>query len=115
MIAARFTMLALVERNQAITTDGWGQPDTPDFVSTGAALPCFIYSTGTSQIEDGQKIAPIEDLRIMCALGADLRDDDEIASVTDRRGTEIILGRLKVMGPPQRKHTHVEAVLRRIG
>jgi hypothetical protein len=115
MIGARLTMRALLERKPVGTNDSWGQPAPADAVSTGAPLPCFVYSSATQQIEDGQKIAPIEDLRIMFALDADVRDDDEIASVTDRSGVTIISGRLKVIGPVQFKHTHREAALRRIG
>lgn len=115
MIGGRFTMRALLERKPVGANDSWGQPGAADAVSTGDPLPCFVYSNATRQIEDGKTIAPIEDLRIMFALDADVRDDDEIASVTDRRGVTIIAGRLKVIGPVQFKHTHHEAALRRIG
>jgi hypothetical protein len=115
MISGRLTMRALLERNQAVAGDSWGQPGAPEFVPVGDPLPCFVYSASTQEIADGQKIAELEDLRVMFALGADVRADDEIASVTDRGGAEIIPGRLKVIGPVQRKHTHLEAALRRIG
>jgi hypothetical protein len=85
MIAGRLTMRALVERNQATTKDAWGQPVAPDFQSTGDPLPCFVWSNNSSELVDGQKIAMLEELRAMFALGADVREDDEIASVTDRR------------------------------
>lgn len=115
MIAGRLTMLAVLERNIAVATDSWGQPVAPDFQPAGNPLPCFVYSNSSRELIDGQKIAPIEDLRAMFALSADVRVDDEIASVTDRQGAEIIPGRLKVMGPVQRKHTHLECDLQRIG
>jgi hypothetical protein len=115
MIAGRLTMRALLQRNMATATDSWGQPGAPDFQPVGDPLPCFIYSNSSQDLEDGQKIAEVELLRAMFALGADVHALDEIASVTDRGGTEIIPGRLKVMGPVQRKHTHVECALRRIG
>lgn len=57
----------------------------------------------------------VEDMRALFALDADVRENDEIASVADRRGVEIIAGRLKVEGPAQRKHTHLEAALKRVG
>lgn len=115
MIAGRLTMRALLERDQATTKDTWGQPTEADFQAVGNPLPCFLWSNSAKEIEDGQKIAEIEQLRAMFALGADVQAADEISSVTDRQGAEIIPGRLKVMGPVQRKHTHLEADLRRIG
>jgi hypothetical protein len=49
------------------------------------------------------------------ALDADLLPRDVIASVADRRGMEVLPGRLEVIGADQRKHTHRNATLRRIG
>lgn len=115
MIAGRLTMRALVERNAAVTTDNWGQPVAPAFAPIGGPLPCFVWSNSSRELVDGQKSAMLEDMRAMFKLGADVREDDEIASVTDRKGAVIIPGRLKVEGPVQRKHTHLEAALRRIG
>jgi hypothetical protein len=93
-----------------------GPAGRADFQSTGDPLPCFVWSNSSrASWSTAQKIAMIEQLRAMFALGADVLADDEIASVTDRAGTEIIPGRLQVMGPVQRKHTHLEAALRRIG
>lgn len=115
MIAGRLTMRALVERNQATATDGWNMPVAPDFQSIGAPLPCFVWSTQARRLIDGEKTAMIEDVRALFALDADIREADEISTVTDRRGIEIVPGRLQVEGPVQRKHTHVEVALRRIG
>lgn len=115
MISGRLTMRALVERNVTVATDTWSQPGTPEFQSIGAPLRCFVYSNSAQELIDGQKIAEVEQLRAMFALGADVRPDDEISSVTDRQGVEIIPGRLQVLGPVQRKHTHLECALRRIG
>jgi hypothetical protein len=57
----------------------------------------------------------LEELRAMFALGADIqrRRRDRLGHRSP--GHEIIPGRLQVMGPVQRKHTHLEAALRRIG
>lgn len=121
MIGARLTMRAAVERNQNAAKDAWGQPAAPDFQSTGEPLPCFVYSNaagnsgGSREIADGEKLAMVEDMRAMFALGADLLADDEIASVTDRQGVVIIPGRLQVLGPVEFKYTHLEAALRRVG
>lgn len=114
MIAARLTMRAALERNQSAAQDAWGQPATPDFQSTGDPLPCFVWHETSKEIVDGKKTAMIGDFRALFALGADIAELDEIAQVTDRAGTVLIEGRLRVEGPVQRKHTHLEASLRRI-
>lgn len=114
MIAGRLTMRAQVERDQTTATDGWGHRGAPDFQPVGDPLPCFVWSNSSREVVDGNKSAAIEDLRGLFALGADLEAGDELASVTDRRGAVQHYGRLKVEGPVQFKHTHLEAALRRI-
>ncbi len=114
MIAGRLTMRAHVERDQATATDSWGQPVAAAFAPI-AVVKCFAWSPSGREIADGDKSAQLLDMRAMFALGADVREDDEIARITDRRGAVITAGRLKVDGPVQHKHTHLEANLRRIG
>lgn len=115
MIAGRLTMRARVERNTASGTDSWGGPVEPVFTVLHNALPCFVYSKSSRELVDGAKTAMIEDLRVMIAADADLAEGDEITAVSDRNGTVIIPGRLKVEGPVQFKHNHREAALQRIG
>lgn len=114
MISGRLTMRALVERNVAAGKDGWGNPLPPDFQPL-ATLKCFAWSNTSREIVDGEKTALIEDMRALLALTADIRADDEISAITDARGNVIIAGRLRVEGPVQRKHTHLEVALKRIG
>lgn len=113
MIAGRLTMRAVVQRNTATGKDAWGQPMAAAW-STIGVLRCFAWSNQSRELVDGDKTAMIEDLRIMVRLGADLNEDDELPSITDREGNVIIAGRLKVDGPVQRKHTHMEAALKRV-
>lgn len=114
MISGRLTMRALIERDGATATDGWGGPVEPAYASIGAPVACFVWSTSASQSIDGSKTAEIENFHALFALGTDVRPGDLITSITDRRGTEIIPGRLLVEPPVQRKHTHLEAGMRRI-
>lgn len=113
MIAGRLTMRAVVQRNTATGKDAWGQP-APATWSTAGTVRCFAWSNQSRELVDGDKSAMIEDIRIMVALGADLREDDEITAITDRNGNVLIPGRLRVEGPVQRKHTHQEAALKRV-
>lgn len=115
MISGRLTMRAAIERDTATAKDAWGNPVEPIFASTGDPLPCFVWSISARQVMDGGKTAEIENLRAMFALNADVQPGDEIAQVTDRRGTVLLPGRLRVEAPVQRKHSHLEAGLRRIG
>ncbi|WPJ68012.1 head-to-tail stopper [Sinorhizobium phage StopSmel] len=114
MIAGRLTMRALVERNHAMGKDGWGNPVAPSFQPL-STLKCFVWSNTSREVVDGDKTAMVEDMRAFFALSADIREYDEISAVTDAKGATIIAGRLRVEGPVQRKHTHLEAALKRIG
>ncbi len=113
MIAGRFTMRAVVERNGATGKDPWGGAVAPAFSAIGT-IRCFAWSNQSREIVDGDKSAMLEDLRLMAPLGSDLTEDDELVAITDRLGNVLIPGRLKVDGPVQRKHTHVEAALKRL-
>jgi hypothetical protein len=114
VIAGRLTMRALVERNTASAKDAWGQPVAQVYAPLGT-VRCFVWSKTSRELVDGDKTAMIEDVRGMFPLGTDLREDDEIAAVQDARGAVLIAGRLKVEGPIQYKHTHLEVALKRLG
>lgn len=109
----RMTMRAAVERNTETGKDPHGNPLPPVFAAH-ATLPCFIWSNRSHQAYPGDRTAMVEDLRGGFPLDADLAEGDEIASVTNRKGTEIIPGRLRIDAPPQRKHRHIEAALKRV-
>lgn len=113
MISGRLTMRAVVQRNSATGTDAWGQAVAP-VMTTVATIRCFAWSNQARELVDGDKSAMLEDLRLMAPLGANLTEDDELVAITDRKGNVLIPGRLKVDGPVQRKHTHIEAALKRL-
>lgn len=112
------TMRAAIERNTATGTDQWGNPVAPSFASIGAPIPCFVSSSSRRQavgeMTDGKKTIVVEDLRAIFPLGSDVQNGDEIVSVTDRQGTTLINGRLRIDGTPERRHRHLEASLERI-
>ena len=114
MIGPRLTMRAAIERNVATGKDSWGQPNAADF-QAHATLPCFAYTPTTREVMDGEKVAAIQDVRIMFKLGADVRADDEIAAITRPGGEVLFAGRFRVDGPVQFKHNHLEAPLRKVG
>lgn len=114
MISGRLTMRAAVERNTATGTDPYSNPVAPVFTPL-ATLACFAWSNASRELVGDDRSAMIEDMRAMFALGADIAEGDEISAITDRKGNTIIAGRLRVEGPVQRKHTHLEAALKRVG
>ncbi|MEP9402040.1 hypothetical protein [Sphingomonas sp. VNH70] len=113
MIAGRLTMRAHVERSGVAGKDGWGQP-VPAAPAAIGVIHCFVWSTASRKVVDGDKTAMIEDVRGLFARAADLRPGDEIAKVTDRLGRITFAGRLKVEGPVQSRGSHLEAALKRI-
>jgi len=115
MIAGRLTMLALLERNQATGTDVYNQPVARDFQPHGDPLACFAWSPSARAQVDSDKSAQLEDVRAMFAIGADVLEHDELSAITSRQGAVLFPGRLRVDGPVQFKHTHLEASLKRVG
>lgn len=113
MISGRLTMRAIMERNSASGTDPRGQPLPPVWATNGT-LRCFVWSTASREVVDGDKTAMVEDTRGLFALGSDIDEGDRISAVTDKLGTVLITGPLEVEGPVQRKHTHLEAALKRV-
>lgn len=114
VINGRLTMRAIMQRNTATGTDPRGHPLPPVWSANGI-LACFIWSKASREAVDGDKTAMIEDVRGLFALGADINDGDRVSAVADALGNVIIAGVLLVDGPVQRKHTHQEAALKRIG
>lgn len=115
-VNGRLTMRATVERNTATGTDPHGNPVAPVFAEIAASpLSCFVWSRSSRELVGDSRTAMIEDMRAMFALGADITEDDEISAIADRQGKTIVPGRLRVEGPVQRKHTHLEAALKRVG
>jgi hypothetical protein len=106
------TMRADIERNTASGTDTYGHPVAPVFTAL-ASLPCFIWSRARREVTDGGKTALVEDLRAIFPLTADVQERDEIASVKDRLGAELMSGRFR-LAAIQRKHRHIEAALERV-
>ena len=114
MIGGRLTMRAVMQRNTETGTDPRGLP-LPAVWTDNGVLPCFVWSNASREAVDGDKMAMIEDTRGLFKLGADIGDGDRISAVTDRLGNVLVDGPLEVDGPVQRKHTHLEAALKRVG
>jgi hypothetical protein len=113
VIGRRLTMIAHVERSVAGARDAWNMP-TGTFEPL-AEVPCFAWVPKAGvDIVDGKKVATQQDVRMMFALGIDLRADDQVAKVTDRRGKTLFTGPLRVEGRIDFKHNHQEVALVRV-
>lgn len=114
MIGRRLTMIAHVERSVAGARDAWNMP-TGTFQPL-AEVPCFAWAPKDGvDIVDGKKVATQQDVRMMFALGVDLRADDQVAKITNRSGTAILFaGPLRVEGRIDFKHNHQEVALVRV-
>ena len=113
MSRGKMTMRAAVERDTASGTDAYGLPVAASFTALHSALPCWVWSKQRRQLTDGGQDVLVEDMRALFALDADIAEGDQLASVKDRKGTEILSGRMKIEAL-QRKHRHVEAALERV-
>ncbi|MGB3793451.1 MAG: hypothetical protein WA978_12015 [Sphingopyxis granuli] len=114
MIGRRFTMIAYVERNSVTGKDAWNMPLAPNF-QPHAPVPCFAWVPKAGvDIVDGQKVATRQDVRMMFALGVELRAGDQIAKITNRKGAVLHRGRLRIEGEVEFKHNHQEVALVRV-
>lgn len=106
-------MRAMVERNVATGVDGYGHPVAPVF-QAHATVPCFAYTPSSNDIIDGDKVATVQDVRMMCAVGVDIQEGDRIAGITNKARAVLFAGPYRIEGPVQFKHNHVEAALRKV-
>jgi hypothetical protein len=109
----RMTMRALVERNTTVAKDDYGHKTAPVFAAHGT-FPCFVWSSQSRQVTDGDKDAAVQDWRAMFQKAADIKLGDEIAQVQDRQGNVVVPGRFRIDAPPLVKRTHQEAALRKV-
>ena len=114
MIGRRLTMIAHVERSNVTGKDAWNMP-LPANYQPHAEVPCFAWVPKAGvDIVDGKKAVTRQDVRMMFALGIDLRANDEIAKITNRQGVVLHAGRLRVEGQIDFKHNHQEVALVRV-
>ncbi|MCQ4575415.1 MAG: head-tail adaptor protein [Candidatus Brocadiales bacterium] len=109
---SRMTLRADVERNQETGVDGTNQPLKPDWQAL-ATVACWVYSKARREVVDGKKVAVVEDLRAMVPLSTDITEKDKIAQIIDRSGNVIYAGPLGIESV-QRKHTHLELMLKAV-
>ena len=106
-------MRAHIERDTAVGAGHWGQAAEPLFEAC-AVLHCFAWSPTVRESQDGNKLASVQDVRLLVGLGSDVLDRDEVSAITKSDGTVLFPGRFRVEGAPQFKHNHLEVSLKRV-
>jgi len=104
----RMTMRATIERNTVPLEDNYGQPGPPDWVVQEEDVACYVWAGGTG-IGGGRmtdkadnRTVVIDGPSAIFPKGTDIKDDDRLSTVTDRRGVELF-SELYVDGTMHRK------------
>jgi hypothetical protein len=106
-------MRAEIERSVSTGKDAWSQPVAALFQHF-CVTPCFAWTPSAREIKDGNKVAALEDVRMLLPLSSEVTENDEVAQITNKAGDVLFEGRFRVEGPVQFKHTHREAALVRV-
>ena len=107
------TMRALVQRNTNAGADPTGNPGVPSWTTHLAAMPCRTWFDGERQVTDGEKTAAIEDRKLICPRGTDIRPGDRILNVKNRLGEVEFTGPAKIEAAGNRKD-HIELSLEEV-
>lgn len=103
----------MIERNTASGLDPYGQTIPPLWTAMSELIPCFVYARAKRQIVQNEGTVIIENIRAMFPKGADVRQGDRIASLSDRLGVIVWQGPMMVDTILPRPD-HLEALLRRV-
>lgn len=85
-------MRATIERNTVPLTDGYGQPGPPDWVVQEEDVACYVWagSTGGKHTDAADnRTVVVDGPGAIFPKGTDIKDDDRLSTVTDRRGVEL--------------------------
>lgn len=101
-----------IERASA-GTDAWGNPAIPGWAVHLASLPCRAWYASGREVIDGGKSAVIEDRRMIVPRDTDVKEEDRVASVVNRKGEAIFAGPMRIEAVGRRRDhlaLHLEAV-----
>lgn len=101
-----------VERATA-GTDAWGNPAIPAWATHLPALPCRAWYSAGREVTDAGKTAVVEDRRMIVPRDTDVREDDRVAAVTNRKGEMLFPGPMRIESVGRRRDhldLHLQAV-----
>lgn len=107
-------MRCRIERNVQAAADPYGHPAPPDWQVLHAALPCWLSSTAKREVADGDKVAAVEDLRVLVPAGTDVTERDRVNGVVDRLGNTVD-GRVMQIDGVVRRQGHLELLVTAVG
>ena len=91
-------MRATIQRDasQGGAENSWGHSDDPDWQTHLENVPCRVWFDSEREVTDGSKTTAVEDRRAIMPLGTDVTEGRRLLSVTDRRGTELFAGPIRI-------------------
>ena len=89
--------------------DPFGQPVT-ETTHPLSGQSCYWQARNDTFVADGDKLAAIANHMMIFPLDTDVRENDVVTAVKDRRGRSLKSNRLRVIGVVRRED-HVAAVL----
>lgn len=102
---AMMTQRCTIERDSTA-----GYSDSVNFSVLGSPVACRLWASTGREALDLEKIAVVEDLRVIVPVDTDITPLDRIHGVADRRGT-ILDSRILEVKTVMRQMDHLEVVL----
>jgi len=99
-----------VERDVGTAVDPLGG-HIPEVAKIHDRLPCYVQARSASTITNSGRYISIGILMMWAPLDADLQAEDIVTGVTDLAGRVLHEGKRRVVAPPLRRETHLEATL----
>ena len=98
-------MRATIERNAVPLEDNYGQPGPPDWQVLEENVACYVWAGSTTGQHTGStkdRTVVVDGPGAIFPVGTDIKDNDRLSTVTDRRGVELF-SELYVDGTLRRK------------
>jgi hypothetical protein len=103
-----------IERDaNASSADSWGAPNSPDWQSHLADLPCRAWAvSGREIIADKASVVVADEIRMIVQVGTDVTERDRVNTIT-YRGATVFAGPMGIRAVDARRD-HLELTLARI-
>lgn len=114
-MGARQAMIdrAVIETNTNTAAGPDGLPGIPSWLESSEKISCRYYTKVKRQVIDGNKLALVEDLRLLLPKGTAIAETQRIARIENRLGATIATGPFKIETIQERR-TYLEAQLMRV-
>lgn len=110
--SGRMTHRATVENKTSSGVDGYGN-EVPETYGSPDVVSCYSWSTARREHIGSEKIATLEDIRMIVPKATVIVESDRVTQILDRRGDTVFGGVLRVEAVIRRAH-HLEVVLDKV-